>query len=289
MNTNKTVRGITLTSMNDVIQVLTDLGLTLSQARVYFVISKSGTCTARTISKKSHIGREHVYEALPQLQELSLVEKILGSPSQFRAIPLQEGLAILHQRRTTKTNELNKQTMEIISNCNNYNVETASQKNDDYFILTPAKTAAINKRRKQIETAQKNIDFIVSFKGLGPIAQKYQKVIEKALERGVKIRVITQKPENVNEISKLVQDFMQHPSLKIRYVIKPPSAVLTIFDSEHVVINTSPEKPFGESSGLWSNNHSLIVVMKDYYELMWITAIEDIQEFPVLKDPQIQV
>ena len=84
--------GITLASQDEITQVLTDLGLTHSQARIYFALSRSGASTAKTISTISRVAREHVYEVLPQLQDLGLVEKIIDVPSKFRALPIEEGL-----------------------------------------------------------------------------------------------------------------------------------------------------------------------------------------------------
>ena len=281
--------GIMVTSNGDVTQVLTNLGLTSSQAIVYFTLTQSAVCTAKTISKASQIAREHIYKVLQQLHDLGLVEKVIANPSEFKALPIQEGLSFLLQRRTTENRKLNKQTLELIINFKNNKLELASGKEDSQFILIPPQKAAINKTRKEIEAAQTSIDVITSFKRLESTARTYHEAIEKALERGVKIRVITQKPENKNEVSKLVQDLMQHPSLKLRYILKSPSAIVTIYDRKEIFMIISPKTGLIESSGLLSNNPSLLAVMNDFYEILWITAIEDFQEFPVLKDPQMQV
>ena len=105
---NSYLRGIRLASEDEVTQVLTDLGLNLSQARVYFAISQSGVSTVKNVSNISQVAREHIYQVLPQLQDLGLVEKIIGAPSKFRAIPLEEGASILLQNRANKTRELQK-------------------------------------------------------------------------------------------------------------------------------------------------------------------------------------
>ena len=112
-----------MASKDEATQLLIVLGLTLSQARIYLTLSHSGACTVKTISKFSQVAREHVYEVMPQLQDLGLVEKIIGTPSKFNATPIQEGLHTLFQRRTRKTREMQKQKMELIKSCKNNKLE----------------------------------------------------------------------------------------------------------------------------------------------------------------------
>ena len=101
----------------EIVQVLTQLGLTLSQARVYLALALSGTSTAKTISRVSGVAREHVYETMPQLQDLGLVAKVISVPSKFRPISMQEGFSILLERRTGEASELWAKTRELIKNC----------------------------------------------------------------------------------------------------------------------------------------------------------------------------
>ena len=238
--------GSRLASEDEVTQVLTDLGLNLSQARVYFALSQYGISTVKNISDISQIAREHIYQVLPKLQDLGLVEKIIGAPSKFRAIPLEEGLSMLLQSRAGKTCELQKK-MEIIRSCKNNNLEMFSQKEDNQFILIPPKKAAVNKRKREIEAAKTSIDILVSFKRLGPTANTCQEAIKNALERGVKIRMITEKPENENETPKTIQDFIKSPFFQLRYILNPPLAIVTVFDRKKIFVSTSALTGLGES------------------------------------------
>ena len=266
--------GIRLSSNYELTQVLTDLGLSRSQAKVYFALSQSGASKAKEISKISQVAREHVYEVLPQLQNLGLIEKIICAPSEFCAIPIQEGLSILLQNRANKTHELQKK-LEIIKRAKNNNLEMNSREEDNQFILIPAKKAALNRRKKEIEAAQKSIDILVSSKRFGPTAYTCHEVVKNALERGVKIRVITEKPEDENENPKNIQDFKKNPLFRLRYILNPPLAIVTIFDRNKIFVTTSAITDLGESPVFLSNNPSLLAMINDFYEIMWITAIEN--------------
>ena len=136
----------------------------------------------------------------------------------------------------------------------------------------------INWRKKEIEAVQTSIDMLVSFKRLEPTWKTYHKVTAEALERGVKFRLITEKPENENQTSKIIQDFKKYPSFKLRHIFKPPVAIVTVYDRKEVLVTTSAITDLGECPALWSNNPSLLAIINDFYEILWITAIEKQQE-----------
>ena len=188
---------------------------------------------------------------------------------------MQEGLSILLQHRASKTHELHEQATKIIRLWKNNN-SSLPQENKTNFVLIPPKKAVINRRKKQIEATEKSIDGLVSFRRLEPTAKTCIKEAKQALKRGVKIRIITEKPKNEQSIPKIINDLEKNHSVKLRYLLNPPSAILTIYDGKELLITTSAKTDLGESPALWSNNPSLLSVMNDFYEIMWITAIENL-------------
>ncbi|PVX24325.1 MAG: hypothetical protein CW691_07915 [Candidatus Bathyarchaeum sp.] len=74
------------------VKTLIKLGLTRRQAMVYLCLIRSGTSTIKTISKGTNIARQHIYKVISTLNELGLVEKVLTSPTKFKAVPIQVGL-----------------------------------------------------------------------------------------------------------------------------------------------------------------------------------------------------
>ena len=57
-------------------QILTNLGLTPVQARVYLALVESGPLRISAISKASDVARPDVYRILSNLEKIGLVEKI---------------------------------------------------------------------------------------------------------------------------------------------------------------------------------------------------------------------
>jgi len=96
------------------------------------------------------------------------------------------------------------------------------------------------------------------------------------MRRGVKIRWIVEKPKDIKSWPEIVQTLMKNPSFKLRIVVKPPEARLGIFDNKEVFIATHPTTMATESSALWTNNPTLLRLVNEYFEKMWITALENL-------------
>ena len=95
--------------MKDV-EVLTDLGLTLSQAKVYLALCRFGILDAKTVSKNAGVPRPDVYRITSELTQLGLIEQVISRPTNFRAIPVDKVTSILLKRRKEETGRLEAKT-----------------------------------------------------------------------------------------------------------------------------------------------------------------------------------
>jgi sugar-specific transcriptional regulator TrmB len=64
--------------IQDDIQTLTDLGLSLLQAKTYLNLAKLGKANVQTIAKASNVARQDIYRVMPKLQKLGLAEKFIS-------------------------------------------------------------------------------------------------------------------------------------------------------------------------------------------------------------------
>lgn len=260
------------------VQTLTRLGLTSCQARVYLALVRSGISTAKEISKDSKVTRQDVYRVMPMLQKFDLTEKIITTPTKFKAIPIQDVISILLERRTKEISELRAKTKELVKKYGENKAKTKLQEGENEFVLIPKDKAIIKKRRNAIENAQTSIDVIISWKRYLPSILANAKVIKKALKRGVKIRYITEKTEDKTVLPKILQAVRENPFRKARYVLTPLKILLAIYDKKGVIIITSPTLGLHKSPALWSNNPSLVALAQNHFETLWTTSLEDKQE-----------
>jgi len=103
-----------MTSDEDIIQALNNLGLTTQQAKVYLVLVRREKERVHDISKAAKIDRSNTYQAISQLQELGLIEKILGSPNTYQAVPIKDAISILLKKKEAQYFENKKEAKKII-------------------------------------------------------------------------------------------------------------------------------------------------------------------------------
>lgn len=254
------------------IQVLTELGLTSCEARVYIAIASMGTCTAKSISKSAKVTKPDVYRSLKTLQERALIEKIISSPTLFKALPVSETISLLLERKDKEYKLLREKSKQLKRTFRISIVQPELQESEQQFILISGKEAELDRRRKETRNAKKSIDMINSWKRFPQTAFFYAEDNKEALKRGVKIRVITEEAENNANISKVYEDAQKFGFYRLRYVNFPLSAVVSIYDEKDIILTTSPAAGFGQASILWSNNESIVKVMQEYFEMLWAKA-----------------
>jgi sugar-specific transcriptional regulator TrmB len=257
------------------VEALTSLGLTVLQAKVYLALVKSGTATINEISKTAGVARQDLYRITSALQKLGLVERVIAIPTEFRAIELTGGISILLQHVHQKEAESHKKILKLMQRYKDKNVKVKRQESGPLFILVPEREAVTLRTIQELENAQTSMDSIIPWRKFSYLmlnARKFR--LKKALKRGVKLRFITQKPEDEKQLPKIVETFRKNYSFKVRYLLASPSTHIGLFDKREVFVNTSTTGGLTEMPLLWSNCPSLVLALQDYFEIMWITAME---------------
>jgi sugar-specific transcriptional regulator TrmB len=90
------------------IEILAELGLTHTEAKIYMNLLCLKRATANNIHRKSNVARQEVYRILSDLQEKGLVEKVIDKPTKFKPIPASDAISILLQRRNEQNRQLGK-------------------------------------------------------------------------------------------------------------------------------------------------------------------------------------
>ncbi len=271
----------TLGSKDEETRVLTRLGLTITQARAYLALCRTGTSPPKTISKESKIARQDIYRILDELQELGLIEKAITTQTMFKAIPLQDALLMLLERRVKETSELQARARELLSNFKENSSKTTLQQEEAQFVLISEKEWSLKKRKEVVETAQTSIDVVTPWKRYVAARFVHAEENKKAVERGVRIRFITKKPENeasLGRAKEIAHAFVENPSIEVRYSRTPIITAVAMWDNKEVVVFTVPKAVLGESPALWSSNPNLVHLVQNYFETIWNAALEDKNE-----------
>jgi sugar-specific transcriptional regulator TrmB len=251
--------------------VLTMLGLTSSQAKLYLIMLKIGRADVKTVARHSGVARQEIYRILCELQESGLVEKIIAKPYLFEAIPLQDGLSILLTRKAEDYNEAREKTKSLLQKFES-KAENVSQ---EYALtLIPKGEAVIKRIGNMLRNAQTSVDLVTTMVRFMQANHQYFAFHKEGAERGVKFRVITEKPKDDKAFSKEMQELWFMPCVKIRYICQLPKANVAIFDGKEAMVTVYPATGLTESPCIWTNHSSLLAIYQDHFETVWRRALK---------------
>ena len=257
-------------------EILTHLGLTTNQTKVYLALIRLGqTSPAKTISKVSNVTREQVYTILPKLQRIGFVKKILATPNRYKAVPIEDAFSILFDQRTRETVQLEAKKSDFLKIINHNQIKMMLEEDTPQFIIIPKKKNSIRKRREEIINAEICIDFISSWKRFPRMVYVFGEIVKKSLEKNVKVRVIIEKPPKHVMLPEITIDLKKYPNYQLKHIPEPPSAIIGIFDKKRALIKTCASGGLAEASSLWTNNPSLLSIINGFFELNWVTAMEN--------------
>ena len=246
------------------LQTLTELGLTLLQARIYMTLTKLGKASARTISKQSNIVREEIYRVMPKLEKMGLVEKTITRPTLYKAIILKEGLDILIQRKAEETYRLQKKTRNMIQNLKVPSFRRKSNEENLGFIITSEKSLFRKRFDMNIQMTRLEVNIIASEFLFRQMLFNHYESIAKALERGVNIKVITEEIDG-ETIPEHIRELMENRFFKIKYLFSPSLVTIGVFDDKEVDVRISSEMV----PNLWSNNPAIVKLAEGYFKQIW--------------------
>jgi sugar-specific transcriptional regulator TrmB len=247
------------------IDTLMGLGLTLLQAKTYLGLVKLGVADVKTISKVANVARQDVYRITPKLQKWGLAEKIISTPTMYKAIPLKNGLLTLLQQKVDENAELKEKTRKLIDDFEeNFSSGTTLQENPAEFIITSEKSLFRKRIIKSINAAQTSKDSILTLEGFNTMLFNDKQKFKSALKRGVKFRIIVEEPENPQATQELLHD-LKNPFFMVKYIPSPASLCMMIFDDKEVHLRMAE----GAVPSFWSNNPNIVNLSTRYFNGLW--------------------
>ncbi len=255
-------------------EILLHLGLTASQEKVYLALLKLGADSkGTTIAKFADVPRQDVYRLLSELQHIGIVQKTLDTPAKFRCTPPKEAVDILLRRKMEDFSELKKEAEIFAKRDREIFNEASIQPEKHQFVLITDREAITCRIRKVTENTKITINSITPLNELVPWFTVLSEPFDEALDRGVKIRWITDKPEDAKWSPKSLT-FIKHENFKLRFVSNPLRVKIGIHDSKESILSVFAEGGFASSPALWSNNSSLVTMAESYFETIWRSALK---------------
>jgi sugar-specific transcriptional regulator TrmB len=251
---------------NEDISVFVQLGLTEQQARVYLAISRLGQATIKTTAVAAQTARAEVYRVLPELQKLGMIKKNISNPVIISAVPPSEGLAILLELEANNHKQNEKKAKQFIRHFNTK--EHTSNPTINRYIVTIGESAVQREFLKDLEGLKTHTDGIFEWNEFLYVFRRYFKEYQNALERGVKIRRITNKPVG-QKMPSFIQTLKESGSFEIKCVPQKPTSGMDIWDGKSACIITLSDTGRKEMEVLNLRNSAILELVGEYFEMKW--------------------
>lgn len=262
------------------VEILNSLGLAFNEARVFLTLSQLGVSTAKTISNRSEVAREVVYQTMPRLLKQGLVEELITSPKTFRAISLREAYVILLRRKEEENRRLCARAKQSLKKRQSKTVLKVA--GNSQTLMVPSRGTPDFRICQEYTNAQKSIDLTFPAGKFLQWSQYYAKWgIKEAMKRNVKIRVITEQ-QLLRMLATSPAIFSPSLISKLRYINfkyaqNPFLVELMIFDGKTLFISTTEESNINKILWLRSNNPFILEMANSYFETIWNEATEGVK------------
>ncbi len=252
---------------------LVAFGLNSTQAKVYLALLRLGQTKAKAIWKSSKVNRQDLYRILNELERKSLIEKIVAAPAEFRALPIQDGLASLLREKAQELDSLNERAKQFIAS---FATKQSGHEipNEFEINLVSNKNTYIRRLEQAVVSTQKSIDIIDSFDNCRHRGENDSELITALVEKGVRFRQILNKPKEAQKLSKFWAN-NQNRNKIVRFIPKEPLVTIRIDDGKRVEISVTAKYPRPEDTPtIYSDSPCLVAILQDYFERLWEEAIQ---------------
>lgn len=249
------------------IAILTKIGLTPLQAQVYLTLAKLNEASIKSLSLASKVDRSNAHRVLSRLQELGLVEKLLTTPTLFRALPINEGVKMLLDQKEVADQEIKTKTAELLKKYENQSEETLTQTESEFTLLPDGKLM-YRKVVEMVKANEKTHEIIIYWSDFSHQINETVERWNKLLLKGVNLRIIVYL-QSKERIPKNILSLQKHSGFQIRQTLKPPKSTISIIDGNQALLSVNPSLSPRGKPGLWVNNHGIVGLVQEYFELVW--------------------
>jgi sugar-specific transcriptional regulator TrmB len=259
-------------SSDESTELLLGLGLTLNQAKVYLAILKLEKTTVGQVARFSKVRREDVYRLLPSLEQMGLVERSLGKPTEVRATLISDSLALLVAEEKKRAEERLTGMRSIVQKLSLKEWKQPPLGEESIYILIAKKKAILAKTSGLIRNSRKEVALIADKGGIMPVLAKFSDEYRLAIKKGAQVRLLFEGDSPDGFLKEQVKRFIgDGDSVHVRFHHEALNHFIMSDDTE-ALITTSKESGLGESPSLWTNNRNLIGVLRTSFESDWKKA-----------------
>ncbi|MBN1385598.1 TrmB family transcriptional regulator, partial [Candidatus Woesearchaeota archaeon] len=227
--------------------------------------------TAGELSDIANVPRSRSYDVLESLEKKGFIVMKLGKPIKYIAVPPEEVL----ERVKKKVQEDSSKQITMIESLKNTDVlsELKLLHNQGIELVEPTDLSGVFKGRNNlynhlelmVKSAEKSITLMTTTSGFIRKSDAFQKAMEKAKERGVKIRIaapVTKEAQGaLRDISKLAE-VKSFKDMKGRFLVVDGKEVMFMLLDDEEVHPTY-------DVGVWVNTPFFATILEKLFDQNW--------------------
>ncbi|XHH08304.1 MAG: TrmB family transcriptional regulator [Candidatus Bathyarchaeia archaeon] len=244
------------------VEVLTRLGLTVNQAKIFIALAQLEPSTATQIARTANLAREVVYRTIPILQKMGLITRTISFPTLFTAVSPELAIKILLRKREKDTNEAKTEAAQLIKQLSHRFEHTTD---NQVISITGKERLSIFVRRRML-TIKTSLDTMMTYSRFHSWLSVFKPMFKKLLAKKVIIRVIIVCDKGNIDPKKL--DLIDDPNFMVKFIPDQLQTFVGISDDKDTMINTS----IGKFSFYWSNDTGIVALSRIYFDKYWASA-----------------
>jgi len=249
------------------VEVLSGLGLSGRQARVYLALLRAGGAKAKTVAELAHVERQEIYGLIEDLKLAGLVEQKLTVPTSYTATPIAEAIKLLLDQKTDQLIALTEKTTQLAGKLNQTQNPAITAPQPCFGVICDGYRG--KKYLKAIQETRQTIDVATSWPRFKQLSFRFENQFREALRNGVELRLVIEKPLNYQMHKWVKASQEKYGNFKIKTQPNPLPASVAIFDQNKAAISFSANASLSKGPDLWTENQSLTAVCKAYFESVW--------------------
>ncbi len=251
------------------IEALTSLGLTLVQTKVFLALTKVKNATIHEIADLSGVQRQDVYRVVSELEEQSIVEKLLTQPARYYGVGMSEAVSVLLKHKKEEFGGIEQKSQSFLQRLEGNKPIDLHEKNEHQFYVVKGKTGLLRNIMENFNASTKTVDIATTQERFLQALNHLRPQYEKKLSQGVNCRVITEKPTNIAAFFTAVGNILNAPGLKLKYANASLKANLVIFDNQKAVAAMQTGDSWLKGPVIYTNNPAFLSMFQDYFNKAW--------------------
>jgi sugar-specific transcriptional regulator TrmB len=255
---------------NEWAKQLYELGFTKTQAKLYLALLKFGKSDAKTLANHSNVPRTEVYRALEELQKKGLVDKEIGLPVRFVAVPPALGLLNSVIQKREEIEKIAEKTVDFIKQFE-YAQECSDNLKEYNITVIDGRKRILQKIKEKHDKSKITVDIITVLPRWLQILDECLENYKNAVERGVEYRLIVGLLDDVGDLPKSLDRLIGKPNFKIKPYADLQQINSAVFDREEATFTYHPCKNLGESPLIVTDHPIFIELARGYFESIWVS------------------